>query len=693
MTSVPSHLAAAFAGPLILLWWSLAEISAQGGGGINLNLFLEENAVVHHTEPFKILRGNAPSLVVRRGFAFKLGVGAVASNVVIILTLGDNPQHGDGSLVQLPVPGDPQSVSTYPAAGQARWLLALLHQEGPMRLLRLEIPVTAGVGRWILTISGDGQQFRARESIYILFNPWHNGDLVFMENDQARSFYVMQDRGLIYHGQAERPDPKEWYYGQFEKASLPTVEFLFKIAELPISQRGNPIAVSRTLTSGVNSKDNNGVVQGKWNPPYSDGVHPYAWSSSSAILNQYIEMGGNTVHYGQCFTFAAVLNTLLRALGIPSRVVTNFPSVHTDVGGQVLDIRFAHDGAKPHVSGSIWNYHVWNEGWMRRPDLPAGYDGWQVLDGTPQGLSIQSQLFEVGPFPVRGVFDDKIDMPFDGNVARAAVKATFRYFIADPNNPSGWRLVKVQENECGKLIVTEALGTGMIEDITYNYKRRPMPMARHAKEELVKVKLQHEKSVPLGQPIAVACIVINNLEKPFQAQLTITITSVTYNDRFPRTVSTEVHNVTMPAGAEKAFQMVAQPQDYIRKLRGECIITVEATLKYSIDLAYARSVVTLQLPKLNVDVTPVGRNGEVHYNVSMKNPLAIPLTSCELAVELPGSTRFLRPTPAGSVEPYGVFFKSGSLVRTSEYTREFNAAFHCREMPMMSGSRSLEASS
>ncbi|XP_037511458.2 uncharacterized protein LOC119387943 [Rhipicephalus sanguineus] len=139
--------------------------------------------------------------------------------------------------------------------------------------------------------------------------------------------------------------------------------------------------------------------------------------------------------------------------------------------------------------------------------------------------------------------------------------------------------------------------------------------------------------------------------------------------------------------------MVAQPQDYIRKLRGECIITVEATLKYSIDLAYARSVVTLQLPKLNVDVTPVGRNGEVHYNVSMKNPLAIPLTSCELAVELPGSTRFLRPTPAGSVEPYGVFFKSGSLVRTSEYTREFNAAFHCREMPMMSGSRSLEASS
>lgn len=689
MTSASRHLAAAFAGPLILLWWTLTEISAQGGGGVNLNLFFEENAVAHHTEPFKILRGNAPSLVLRRGFPFKIAVSVPASNVAIILTLGDNPQPGDGSLVQLPVPGDPNSVSTYPAAGQAQWILALVHQDGPMRLLRLEIPVTAGVGRWILTISGNGQQFRARESIYILFNPWHSGDLVFVENDQARSFYVMQDRGYIYHGQAESPVPKEWYYGQFEKASLPTAEFLFEITGLPISQRGNPIAVSRKLASGVNSKDNNGVVQGKWNPPYSNGVHPYAWSSSSAILNQYIEMGGNTVNYGQCFTFAAVLNTLLRALGIPSRVVTNFPSVHVDNGGQVVDIRFPYNGAKPHVGGSIWNYHVWNEGWMRRPDLSDSYSGWQVLDGTPQGLSLYSRLFEVGPFPVRGVFEDRIDMPFDGNVARAAVKATFRYFIADPNNPSGWRLVREQENECGKLIVTESIGTGMMEDITGNYKQRPMPMARHAKEELVKVKLQHEKSVPLGQPITAACIVLNNQEKPLTAQLTITVTSATYNNRFPRTISTKVHNISMPARGDQTFQVAAQPQDYIKKVYDEGMITIEANLKYSNELAYARSLITIQIPKLNIDVTSIGRNGEVHYNVSMKNPLAIPLTSCELAVELPGSTRFLRPTPAGSVQPYGVFFKSGSMVRTSTYTRELNAAFHCHEMPIMSGHRSL----
>ena len=36
---------------------------------------------------------------------------------------------------------------------------------------------------------------------------------------------------------------------------------------------------------------------------------------------------------------------------------------------------------------SIWNFHVWNEVFMARPDLPTGYGGWQVIDATPQEAS------------------------------------------------------------------------------------------------------------------------------------------------------------------------------------------------------------------------------------------------------------------------------------------------------------------
>lgn len=43
----------------------------------------------------------------------------------------------------------------------------------------------------------------------------------------------------------------------------------------------------------------------------------------------------------------------------------------------------------PHPWVCSWcrNFHVWNECWMVRQDLPPGYDGWQVLDATPQEQS------------------------------------------------------------------------------------------------------------------------------------------------------------------------------------------------------------------------------------------------------------------------------------------------------------------
>ncbi|KAK8786751.1 hypothetical protein V5799_023478 [Amblyomma americanum] len=220
-----------------------------------------------------------------------------------------------------------------------------------------------------------------------------------------------------------------------------------------------------------------------------------------------------------------------------------------------------------------------------------------------------------------------------------------------------------------------------------------MGMARHAKEEPVGVKVRHEKKVPVGQPIGISCAVSNNQHKPCHASVTVIVTSITYNNEFPVTISSVAYNVTLPAGQEKTYHITVRPQDYVKTLRGECMISIEATVTYGKEIAYSQSILIVQLPKLNVDVAPIGPSGEVHYNVSMKNPLAIPLTNCQLSLELPGSTRFLKPVSVGSVNAYGLFFKSGSMFKTSEYTHEFNAAFHCREMPVMSGYRSLQVPS
>lgn len=672
-----------------LFMW-VTSVAAQFGDNVvsQLNLFMEQNAAEHYTLPFKNVRGSTPSLVLRRGFAFKISVASPASQLVIIFTQGDNPAYEDGSLVQLGVPPRVGQSSSHPAARGAQWALELSQQRGQMRLLRIHIPVTAGVGRWVLTVAADGQQFQATPPIYVLFNPWHSEDPVFLESEDDRLFYVMQDRGIIFHGQLDQPSGKEWYYGQFEKVTLPTAEFLFKISEMPPLQRGDPIAVSRMLASAVNSKDNNGLVQGRWEPPYVGGVHPFAWSSSSAILNQYMEMGGNAVLYGQCYVFAAVLNTLLRAIGIPSRVVTNFPSVHTNNAAQVLNILFVDERTTPLLDGAIWNFHVWNEGWMLRPDLPNGYGGWQVLDGTPQSMSSESQLFEVGPFPVRGVLEDRIELPYDGGAARAAVKAAYRFFIGDPSQPSGWHLAKVEENEAGKLIVTEAIGTGQMLNITSTYKSA-LAMWRAGVTELVKLELRHDKTVPVGRPIVITYIIANQQDMPCKARLTLSVNSVSYNNEFPINIANRSHTVTVPPGDETPFQIVIKPDDYIRTLRSECMISVEASATCDKNIAYKRGVVVVKPPDLDIDLGPTGPNGRIDYKVSLRNALAIPLTNCKLSVELPGSTRFLVPVPVGSVAPYGEFTKKGTVFKNSSYTLEINAALTCKELPVVTAHRKL----
>ena len=39
------------------------------------------------------------------------------------------------------------------------------------------------------------------------------------------------------------------------------------------------------------------------------------------------------------------------------------------------------------------NFHVWNDVWMARSDLPPGYGGWQAVDSTPQERSMGKNLF------------------------------------------------------------------------------------------------------------------------------------------------------------------------------------------------------------------------------------------------------------------------------------------------------------
>ena len=69
-----------------------------------------------------------------------------------------------------------------------------------------------------------------------------------------------------------------------------------------------------SLAIQVNANDEGGVVKGSWSGDYSDGIEPWAWTGSTAMLEEYMRTR-RPVKYGQCWNFCGVLTTCKDLLG------------------------------------------------------------------------------------------------------------------------------------------------------------------------------------------------------------------------------------------------------------------------------------------------------------------------------------------------------------------------------------------
>uniref|UniRef100_A0A8C6XYE8 protein-glutamine gamma-glutamyltransferase n=1 Tax=Naja naja TaxID=35670 RepID=A0A8C6XYE8_NAJNA len=425
-----------------------------------------ENTHGHHTAEM-----SGGQLAVRRGQPFTLTLHFHSRNYEALL-LGN----------RVPAPRPERAiflVSLSQPHSRAAWRASAVPSGPQSTDIAISAPAEAPVGQYQLNIHFDSGQGVSSSyqlgEILLLFNAWCPEDDVYLENEAERQEYVMNEHGVIFHGNKNWIHPVPWNYGQVPGTPLICLKLLDSNLQFQhhpgqdSALRSSPVYISRVLSAMVNSNDDSGVLLGNWGEDYSGGTRPSEWNSSIPILKQWERSGGQPVKYGQCWVFAAVMCTVMRSLGIPTRVVTNFDSGHEKDGNLVIDVFYDNTGQLlPRESkDSIWNFHVWNECWMVRRDLPPGYDGWQVLDATPQESS--NGMYRCGPAPVKAIRNGDIHLHYDTPFVFSMVNADRVVWLL-----SGTRREKLQWNPSavGNYISTKAVGSEQREDITHTYKHQ-----------------------------------------------------------------------------------------------------------------------------------------------------------------------------------------------------------------------------
>ena len=267
---------------------------------------------------------------------------------------------------------------------------------------------------------------------------------------------------------------------QFNNAVLPAVMFLLEKSRLDHSGRANAVKVARAIGALANSHDDNGLLVGNWSGSYESGTAPWQWTGSANILEQYLRSSGHPVKFGQCWVFAGVTTTIARTLGIPARTITNFVSAHDTDDSLTVDKFFDANGEtiSDVNSDSIWNFHVWTDIWMSRPDLPPGYGGWQVIDATPQETS--DGLYRTGPASLESVRRGEIGFVYDSAFVFSEVNADVVHWQLDEKSNLGWKKIKTNKYHVGRKLFTKRIGIedesagGLrdAEDITDLYKNK-----------------------------------------------------------------------------------------------------------------------------------------------------------------------------------------------------------------------------
>ncbi|XP_026070313.1 protein-glutamine gamma-glutamyltransferase 5 [Carassius auratus] len=510
----------------------------------SINLQQAQNQIRHKTDGL-----SSSTLVLRRGQAFTVLMNyegrpfdPMKEKLIFRIVLGPLS-------VEVPVSSFGQPSPTQWSAFLER---RVLNPTGPRVLsVSLSSPASASIGVYTLQLRVE-TRLTVRTYLFgqftLLCNPWCQADSVFLQAEDLRNEYVRSDFGLLFKGCPGNVVSRPWSFDQYEKGILDICMKLLQLSpqyqadmRTDLQNRSSPVYIGRVISAMVNSNDDKGVLMGNWSGDYRGGVNPSQWSGSADILWKWAETQFRAVKYGQCWVFAAVMCTVMRALGIPTRVITNFNSAHDTDGNMVIEEHYNEMGEKLSISrDSIWNFHVWVESWMKRPDLGQGYDGWQALDATPQERS--AGIFRCGPAAVKAIYQQKVDAQYDVPFVYAAVNADVRTIIIKDRKILS---TSIDKKRVGELISTKRPGSMLMQDITSEYKTEKVQRGEGATGRVASkgtaVSLQLLKAPLVGENISFNVIIANNAAAPKLLKKHVNAQNKEYN-RNPTGTFWEAHD-------------------------------------------------------------------------------------------------------------------------------------------------------
>lgn len=694
----------------------------------SVSFLILENCFDHHTDEYDITEhATSPKLVVRRGQSFRMQVeldrsyNPAKDKISLEFDIGSRPSQTKQTLIKVDLDGNKEKNN---------WNASIIENSEKTAKLIISVTPSASciIGRWGVHIRVSNLNSREKgaeyaykiytqeHKIYILFNPWCKEDTVFLDDEGLKNEYIINESGKVYYGSKRRISGRPWNFGQFDGIVLDCVLDLLGENNMEIQARASSIFVVRKLTALVNNIGDGGILVGNWSGKYGDGKSPTVWSGSVAILEQYYQTK-QPVKYGQCWVFSAVLTTCCRTLGIPARSVTNFASAHDTDGSITIDKHVDQDGnaLKFLNDDSVWNFHVWNDVWMTRPDIKGDYGGWQACDATPQEKS--DGVFCCGPCPLKALKAGDVSLPYDGQFIFAEMNADRVEWIR--NEDGEFEVNKVTPNSIGFAISThlpkcKGSASQQREDVTSEYKHSegsseekaalnnanrastlPGKIYGHTDNHSqdVQFELKQQDDIPYGQAYNVEVGMENKSGDTRNVLVTIMLTSLTPDSHEGSTIKKQTESIVLQGGDKNRCKMTVPFDVYQKDTLQFCNFKVECSckVKETNHLFVDEDSFIMDKPDLDVKGPKSCGVGEsVTIEVSFTNSLPITLTNCTLDIE---GGKIQKPRTITLTESVGaseLFKKSFDVTPTKVGTRTVNVVFNSKDLENISGSVEIE---